>query len=128
MSCEHCGPPGTVAARWLGGNTSLGRCVCVTPENMRALDLALEDAKEPHALAEAFARLSDEERSVAFDLLTEEEQQAVTAPVMEHMSVLDGMELEEALSDYLVSIDLPARPTGAVGNPALERLLSLVFT
>lgn len=136
-------------ARYLGGAMSLGlgRCVCVTPENMRLLDEAIEasaDAERWVGLCETL-RLGDdaglEDKVEAYVDAVDETFSTVTAGRLEQgqpeelKATVDramddayagGTLVAEALADYLVSIGLPANPAGAVENQALQRLIDLV--
>lgn len=104
----------------------LGRCICVTPETVLALDAALEEAREPWKVAETLARLSEAEQDAALDTLLDKEADAITAAVIRRGWAMEAGELQAALSDALVSLGLPAFPSGALENPALERLVQLV--
>lgn len=118
-SCEIC-----KGARVLP--MGLGRCVCVTPEAMLALEKALEEAREPWKVAETLSRLPDAELDGALETLLDKEADALTAAILRAGWALETQPVRDALSDALVSLGLPAHPTGALENPALERLVETI--
>lgn len=134
--------------RYLGGNESLGRCICVTPEAMLALDQLLEENSEREVRICETLRLADdaalEDRIESYVSAVDGVFSDVTAGRLKagdpdelrktvdealNQAYEDGgaSKAAEALQDYLCSINLPASPTGATGNAALDVLIALVL-
>lgn len=97
--------------RYLGGNESLGRCICVTPEAMLALEEELRD-----------------ERGLALlDRIGADDWPSVAQEVIDRGLALDHEDTANLLRGYLVSLGLPSDPAGATGNAALDKLIALVL-
>lgn len=100
----------------------------VLDETVRIKNAALNDAHEGWKMAEGVARLSEAEQDAALDTLLDKEVISFTAAVVRQGWAIDRDEVRDRLEAYLVSAGLPAVPTGALDNPALEELVSFVMT
>lgn len=116
-ACKLC-----TGSRYLGGVEAMGRCICVTPAAMLALEAELDQTTAENE--ERYGEMTDE----ALRYL----RARIDRYVNQHPEAGDPSEVtwgdaEAALRDYLASTPHGAHPIGTTGNLALDRLIDVIF-
>lgn len=91
----------------------LGRCVCVTPELVNALEERLADVTN--------------QRDAEWGLLTSDARMEAYVRLCDMLNVARFDDVGSAVQAVLVSLGHPAVPAGALGNLALEHLVSITL-